>query len=586
MDEMSLEPHFHLSPKILQSISTIYTDPTRVLMEYVDNSFDSAEVYWNGETNSYSRPVNVRVRVMGGNSASGSVEIIDDCAGISNFGKVVECVGNSDKKAQAWTNGQFGYGIYSFLAVCNSLEIESKCEGGPVQSISLRREMFDVDTEQDVQLSPIRQQVDQSRPIGTRMVLRGFRKDSWKLIGVETLQQEIEQHFDQLLARPGLKVVLEGPDGQTVQCSAFDYDANETDRWEETVTELSYERGRRYKVTGSYHLRQPIRIHIGFTKTKLLSRAPVFIAKGRRIAPVKDVPSFHSKHRSDLWDNPRITGYIDLGEFLEPTLARNDFEATDKKRAVFAHLEEEVEPYLIVWIDEMAQVSESRHYKALEDRLNQALSELAKLDSLVARDDFVAGGSTPAGRSGTGRSPEDGTGSRDHGDGISGSGPGIGVMPGEGVGYGQEPGGLPGGDAGNTSLRPDEGYVDGTPEETLRKVRRPGLNIRIVDGEPFEDAVTGEQLRSVLIGDEIQIFKRHRDFESRVTETRQHEKKVSERLITYLSGEVTVHYKDRLFSRKGQPDYSKALFVEVVQFIYQMEEKLSSLAGTNLSDLE
>lgn len=28
MDDTNLTPHFHMSPKILQSISTIYTDPT------------------------------------------------------------------------------------------------------------------------------------------------------------------------------------------------------------------------------------------------------------------------------------------------------------------------------------------------------------------------------------------------------------------------------------------------------------------------------------------------------------------------------------------------------------------------------
>jgi len=77
------------------------------------------------------------------------------------------------------------------------------------------------------------------------------------------------------------------------------------------------------------------------------------------------------------------------------------------------------------------------------------------------------------------------------------------------------------------------------------------MSIRIVDTEPDEDAETHVKLRSVVIGDEIHIFKRHEDFESRVTETRQHEKKVSERLITYLAGEITVHYKDRFFNRHG-----------------------------------
>ena len=39
---------------------------------------------------------------------------------MKNLEKLVESIGNSDKKAQAWTNGQFGYGIYSFIAACDS----------------------------------------------------------------------------------------------------------------------------------------------------------------------------------------------------------------------------------------------------------------------------------------------------------------------------------------------------------------------------------------------------------------------------------------------------------------------------------
>jgi len=177
---------------------------------------------------------------------------------------------------------------------------------------------------------------------------------------------------------------------------------------------------------------------------------------------VKDVASFRSKHRSDIWDHPKVTGYIDLGDFLEPTLARNDFRASSETRAVYAHLFE-IEEILLSKIDEITQVSEDRHYRALEDSLNQALSELAKLDNMLHRDDPVPGGSTPAILDGTGRNLEDGIGNRDHGDGASGSGPGFGDTPGDGTGFGSEPGDQPGGDKGSRGLRPDDEYLDGTP---------------------------------------------------------------------------------------------------------------------------
>jgi hypothetical protein len=90
-----------------------------------------------------------------------------------------------------------------------------------------------------------------------------------------------------------------------------------------------------------------------------------------------------------------------------------------------------------------------------------------------------------------------------------------------------------------------------------------------------------------LVGTEILIYKKHPDFESRVSHTRQGETKISERLITYLAGEITIHYKDKFYNKinQGAPDYNINLFIGLVDFLYQFEEKLSCLSGKNLSDL-
>lgn len=56
-------------------------------------------------------------------------------------------------------------------------------------------------------------------------------------------------------------------------------------------------------------------------------------------------------------------------------------------------------------------------------------------------------------------------------------------------------------------------------------------------------------------------------------------------MITYLAGEITVHYKDKFHNKVGQPEYNKLMFVDLVDFIYQFERLLSDLAGKNLADL-
>ncbi len=42
-----------ISPRILGNIASLYNDPNRVFMEYLDNSIDSAEKYFNRNDDLY-----------------------------------------------------------------------------------------------------------------------------------------------------------------------------------------------------------------------------------------------------------------------------------------------------------------------------------------------------------------------------------------------------------------------------------------------------------------------------------------------------------------------------------------------------
>jgi hypothetical protein len=61
------------------------------------------------------------------------------------------------------------------------------------------------------------------------------------------------------------------------------------------------------------------------------------------------------------------------------------------------------------------------------------------------------------------------------------------------------------------------------------------------------------------------------------------ELKISQRLITYLAGEITVHYKDRYYMKSGQPEYNKKMFESLVESIYLFEDLLKDAVGKNLS---
>ena len=89
-----------ISPRILGNIASLYNDPNRVFMEYLDNSIDSAEKYFNRNDDLYSDPIEIRVDYSGNNNKNGKIVITDNCAGMDNNGllRIIREIGNSDKK--------------------------------------------------------------------------------------------------------------------------------------------------------------------------------------------------------------------------------------------------------------------------------------------------------------------------------------------------------------------------------------------------------------------------------------------------------------------------------------------------------
>lgn len=572
----------HISPRIIPSIASLYNDTNRIFMEYIDNSIDSAEEFFEVGTNTYKKDIFIILTIK-----DDSVVVKDNCFGITNFTKVVQEVGNSDKKAQPWTNGQFGYGIYSFMAACGKLEIISKLQKEKTaQIIVIERRKFDTDHQEDVNFCDPKS-TNYSHSSGTKVVLSEFDKNMWKQIDFEEIKQEIEKHFELLLARKNLQIKL--VDERTSEehiCEPFNYAQYEGEIYSDNLDKLYYTKGRKEPKKIGLIVQKPIYVFLKVVKGKTINKLPVFIAKGRRIAEIKDVKQFRSKHKSDIWGHPNMTGYIDLSDYLEPTIARNDFKNNDKSKALFNTLEE-LEPLILEVIRDVNRETEEQHYQVLEDKLNQALSKLAKMDAMNYRTEYLSGNDINLQKGGSGQSFEEGHGKKDRGHKKGGGGENG--WGGENEGDGSGPSGKTGSD---TSGGEDEGdfasskEADNPFEDTGfkgGKKKKSGFDIKFVNGE-IVDAETNKPVRSQLIGGTIRIFREHPDFQERVDYSRTKEPKISQRLITYLAGEITVHYKDKLQTRHGQPEYNKRLFENLVEFIYQFESLVKDLAGQNLSD--
>ena len=553
-------------------------------MEYIDNSIDSAEEFFDFKEHTYTKSIIVTVIFK-----NKSVIIKDNCFGITDLVRVVQNIGNSQKKEQPWTNGQFGLGMLSSVAACEQMEIISKNkEKQNAQKISINRNLFDCETVADF-IFPDLQDTDYSYSSGTKIILSRFDKNMWKQIDFEEVKREVERHFELLLYRKNIQIKLvDDRSGEEYICQPFNYNQYTGEIYENKITELHYMEGRRHPKPTKIIITKPINVFIKVTKGKVIERPPVFIVKGRRIAEIKDIKQFRSKHKSDIWGHPSITGFIDLSDYLEPTLARNDFKNNNKSKALFTELER-LEPLILEVIQDANKETEARHYQALEDKLNNALSALAKIDSMNFRTEYASGDHVNLQGDGSGQSMEEDHGAKDRGNEGSGSGGNGWGGENEGAGIG------PSGKAGNDMPDEEQGGDMATNKEADNpfedsefkgsEKRKSGFNIKFVDGEIIDES-THEPIRSQLIDGTIRIFKNHKDFQGRVDTTRAKEPKISQRLITYLAGEITVHYKDKLQTRNGQPEYNKRLFENLVEFIYQFEEMVSDLAGRNLSSLD
>ncbi len=576
----------HISPRIIPSIATLYSDVNRIFMEYVDNSIDSADQNWfNSAKNSYSRPISIQVEISGRSYKDGTVTVTDNCFGITNFKKVVESIGDSDKKNQRFTNGQFGFGIFSFMAACGVLDVTSKEEKKDALHLKLSRDMFNETRIEDVKILEPNTVKRFPTESGTIMRLSGFDKEAWKAVDAKTLKDEIEKHFELILHRGNLAITIVEQSGIESTCTPFDYENFEGEVYEDHIEHFDVETGRKNRVLQTIRPKNPIHIYLKMTKGVVLSKPPVFILKGRRICEIKDVKSFKTSHKHDIWGHASVTGYIDLKDFLQPNIARLDFKGNTESKALFAELLQ-LENLILDYVRRANEQTDERHYQKLEDALNRALSKLARIDAMNFRTTFLKGEEKNLAGGSIGAEFVEGIGTKDSGDGaIENPGEGAGEEMGEGLGTQADGPDLPGGSVEGDRAKNEELFADS--EFKGKEKKKSGFNVRIIEGELQADQKTGKKIRSLLVGEEIHIYKNHPDFQARLSHNRQGGSKITDRLLAYIAGEITVHYKDEFYNKRqnGQPEYSKGMFIDMTEFIYQFEDVLSGLSGKNLSEL-
>lgn len=534
--------------ELLRNIATMYQSATRVIMEYIDNSLDDAEDFYE-EKGSYPYPIEITTEIDGRNRR---VTVYDNCRGMSRekLARIVEYVGCSDKKAQPWTNGQFGFGVHAFRACCRELEIITKTKEGKPWRMIIPRDTNEVADEEEMPARSF------PYPSGTMVVLKDFERDWWKEVNSEELVEEIELHFNHLLRRPHLNLqVVEG--NQTYICKPYDisiFDGEEFVREIDTVRD-----GKGVTI----RLAKPVQVRLKVCVTPVTGKQPLFLNKGRRVEEVRRTKSYLnvSPHKGKVWAHPQLIGYVEVNGNLEPTLDRADFKRSNKRRPIYEEIvkiEEEVHAALV----QVSRSSNAESLAKLGSLITKLLEEIAREDRMFLREVFAPGGEeTLAVREGADMEMAK------PGEGDDKAGKTAGDPSGEAIEAADEPGGQSG-----------------------RRRRRSGFAIRFDDTSL--DALIqddGSIPRSSLIEDTINIYVNHPDFSERVSRDRRGALKLTERLASYLATIIAAYYKDTFYNKyKLQPEVRRlvgsraAMFDDLIDFTCRLEKRLCEYAGTDL----
>lgn len=538
---------------LLNLLAEGYGSLSRTLMEYIDNSFDNADEFiFDRDKQDYSRDISIHIEI---DRSNNSISITDNCIGMNDdmLAHLANKINDSVKKNKkgSWVNGRFGLGAHAFRLFATNLTVVSKEAEGHEFAISI-----DKSAPNALLSSSFAEIIEES---GTKVTLNNIDRSQLKALSSMELKNEIEIHFETLLKR-NVKIIIK--DGvNEVECEPYNYDEIEGIPIKKTITH--WDNG------GKTTIPENKAIELNLKVCKQPNNRPVYISGiGRRIGNALDIKSFKNYvnyygHRSNIWSNPLITGYIEIKDNLKPVIHRDDFEAMSGKRsAIYAEIVE-FEDEIFAAIQREMQNKTDEGMKSLGDALTDMLSKLANEDNLALRK-LEESGNKPQGEV-----PEVPFNETEEGGTTF-------TVDGTGEGESDEPVIEPGRPVEVQGDPDPEGQSKGTPA----KPKKQGMQIEFM--------IDGNGDRTYYSDGVIYIYMDHPDFKERMGQTRGGElasMKITARLANYLAAVISSRYKEQFYqSKKVNPDRDRVLD-EQIDFIFRFENLMSKFIDQRLDKI-
>lgn len=589
---------------MLNEIARRYESTERILMEYVDNALDDAENLYRENGRQYPYEITIDVAI---DTENRSVSISDNCQGMTQavLERIVQNVGESQKRGLTWVNGRFGFGVQAFRAAAETIQFQTKHQSTAHMGLQLERTQHRGITG----AQPLNTPFPSDTGSGTIVSIFNFEEEWFESVTVGSIRAEVESHFERLLARPNLSIIVREVDGEPVQCRPFRY---------QDVPGRSIERTLKLEFQEKTY---PIEVHVKIADVEVPGRTVRFFARGRRVNQVSEIKSFirKSAYRTSVWGHPHLLGYIEVGELVRPVITRDDF-VRNKGRIILydaiLRLEEEIKQAL----DRVNEAQRDTTFNHLEDVLSRVLDSIARQDRRQLRLTLQARRPPKKEKDKTSKASASGDPTPDAPAGnatmpLAGFGPPSGQPD---AGHQQEArhqleetpeiqqAGMPWHAGTNLEATNSEAFAGLRPPTAAHSFeavapnnispipspdgddvsvsyesqsqtqsqprRRRGFEIQFFD---IPADAEGQVRRSYLVDSSIYINVAHPDFQERMTYNRQGQPKVTDRLSAYIAATVSIHYKDQFYAQYGHiPERRDLLFDEQVDFMFRLESAL------------
>lgn len=543
----------------------IYTDQYRVIMEYIDNSIDAAEDYYDSESNSYSKEIQISI-VKSNSKKNPEIMIADNCTGMKITPDTPLTIFRSAKKNDIRTNGMFGFGLFSCFSLCNCLTVTTKLSNSESNhSFKITPQTFKVQSDQELEIDIRCNNTNgEIKSSGTVITLADFNPGVYEDIDFKRLKEEIEIHFELIISRNNIKITLNDSAEGLQICKQFLYASFCEKPFTTTIKKLHKTNSKRYKTKSFYDIsKTPVKIFLVAAKDTILNRNPFFVINGRRVIEISKVDQFRTKNKLSIWSRSNVTGFIDVTGVLEPIPSRKDFKKTELSKAFFhtlSYLEKEIKEY----IESESRLHLPGRFSKLESMLNKQIQNFLsrfnrnnnysdlqsfKEYKIQSYSENIATESN-ASETSESKSAKKSKSSKDN----------TAVK--------------------NKRKRNKYVFIKFPVDEFHSDEVIKSLKIKIDNSNDPDKSIDGHKFRSVFLDGAIIIFQKHDEFQKRLHHSSKGYFEINDKLIHYIALEIITHLQKMTFKTTGERN--EMIFENFVSLILEFEDELKNFTGQKI----